>query len=104
MRISLRILAIAGGLAALVLIALAVAIATIDVNVFAGALRARVMDATGRDLAIGTITLERSLAPKLIVEDVALSNAPWGHAAQLLAAKRLEVDVALLPLLRRHVE
>ncbi|HEV7413181.1 MAG TPA: AsmA family protein, partial [Casimicrobiaceae bacterium] len=45
-----------------------------------------------------------SLEPKLVIDDVALGNAPWGASPQMLTAKRIEAQVALLPLLRRHVD
>jgi AsmA family protein len=104
MRTVLRIAAIAGGLAALAAIALAIAVATIDVNAFAGPLQQAIKDATGREVAIRSISLTRSLTPKLVFDDVALGNAPWGKAPQLLTAKRVEAQVALLPLLQRRVE
>ena len=104
MRTVLRIAAIAGGLAVLVAIALFIAVATIDVNAFAGPIRQAIKDATGRDVAIRTISLTRSLTPKLVFDDVALGNAAWGKAPQLLTAKRVEAQVALLPLLQRRVE
>ena len=88
----------------IVAIALAIAVATIDVNAFAGPIRQAIKDATGRDVAIRTIGLTRSLTPKLVLEDVALGNAAWGKAPQLLTAKRVEAQVALLPLLQRRVE
>ena len=50
MRIFWTILAIAGGLVLLVLIAVAIAVWTVDVNQFVGPIQARVKDATGRDL------------------------------------------------------
>ncbi len=80
MRIALRIGAIAAGLAALAAVAIAIAVATIDVNAFVGPVVQWVKDATGRDVAIRTIGLTRSLTPKLVFEDVALGNASWGQA------------------------
>src|SRR5437763_323971 len=104
-RTALIILGVAGGLVALVLVAVAIAVATVDVNTFIAPLAARVKAATGRDLTIGGhAQLSLSLEPKLIVDDVALSNAPWAHAPALLSAKRLEAQVALLPLLKRRFE
>jgi uncharacterized protein involved in outer membrane biogenesis len=104
MRVALRILAIAGGIAVLALIVIAIAIATIDVNAFADPIRQRVRDATGRDFVIGSIGLTRSLTPTLVLDDVALGNAPWGKAPRLLTAKRIEARVALLPLLQRRID
>ncbi len=45
-----------------------------------------------------------SLHPKLVLSDVTLSNAPWGSAPQMLTAQRVELEVALLPLLSRRFE
>ena len=39
-----------------------------------------------------------------MIDDVALGNAPWGASPQMLTAKRIEAQVALLPLLRRRVD
>src|SRR5260221_11779484 len=105
MRLFWRILAGIGGLVLLLLIAVAIAISTVDVKNFIGPVQSRVKDATGRDLAIGgSIDLKVSLEPKLVVQDVTLSNAPWAKSPQMLFAKRVEVEVALLPLLHREFQ
>ncbi len=100
-----RILAIAVGIIVLLLIAVAIAVSAIDVNSFVGPIQARVKDETGRDLAIrGRVDLKLSLEPKLVVSDVTLGNAAWGKAPAMIAAKRVEAQVALLPLLKRRFE
>ncbi|MEO8741349.1 MAG: AsmA family protein [Casimicrobiaceae bacterium] len=100
-----RILAIGGGLLLLLLIGVAIAIKTIDVNTFLGPIQNRVRDATGRDLAIkGGIEIKLSLEPKVVLQDVTLSNAPWATSPQMIAAKRVEVQMALLPLLHRDFQ
>jgi AsmA family protein len=104
MRIALRVLIAVGALAVLAVVAVAIAVATIDVNLFAGAIRQRISDATGRDVSIGKIRITRTLSPHLVVEDVAVANAPWGKAPHLLTAKRVEAQVALVPLLQRRIE
>src|SRR6185295_8273713 len=99
-RTALLILAIAGGLTALVLIAVAIAIATVDPKTLVGPVQARVKAETGRDLVFGgPIELKLSLEPKLIASDVTFSNAPGAHSPQMVQVKRVEVQVALLPLL-----
>lgn len=104
-RTVLVILGIAGGLVALVLIAVAIAVATVDVNSFAAPLAARVQAATGRTVTFGgPLALKLSLEPTLTAEDVSLGNAPWGRAPVLLKAGRVEAQVALLPLLHRRFE
>jgi len=99
------ILGTVGALVALVFVAVAVAIWRIDPNDFIAPIQARIRQATGRDVAIrGGVELKLSLTPKLVVRDLAVGNAPWGSAPQLLAARELEIEVALLPLLRRRFE
>jgi uncharacterized protein involved in outer membrane biogenesis len=105
MRLFWRILAGIGGLLLLLMIAVAIAVSTVDVKTFIGPIQKRVKDATGRDLTIsGGIDLKLSLEPKVVIQDVALSNAPWGKAQQMITAKRVEVQVALLPLLHRDFQ
>ena len=105
MRIFWTILGIAGGLVLLLLIAVAIAVWTIDVNQFVGPIQARVKSATGRDLAIaGRVDLDLGLVPKVVANDIRFGNAPWAREPQMLTAKRVEVEVALLPLLQRRFE
>ena len=61
--------------------------------------------ATGRELRIGG-KLDIKLFPRLalVAEDVSFANAPWGSRPEMARVKRLEASVALLPLVRNHVE
>jgi len=105
MRLFWRILAAIGGLLVLLIVAVAIAVRTIDVNDFIAPIQKRVKDATGRDLVIrGGIDFKLSLEPELLIDDVSLSNAEWGKSAQMLTAKRVEAQVKLLPLLQRRFE
>jgi uncharacterized protein involved in outer membrane biogenesis len=104
MRLVWRILAGIGGLLLLLLIAVAIAISTVDVKSFIGPVQKRVKDATGRDLTVGgSIDLKFSLEPKSVAQDVAPSN-PGAKSPQMLMAKRVEVQFALLPLLHREFQ
>ena len=104
-RTALIALAVAGGLIALVVIAVAIAVATVDVHTLLGPLQARIKSDTGRDLVFaGPVDLKLSLQPTLVASDVRLSNAPWGRAPQMLRAQRIDLQVALLPLLQRRFE
>jgi len=104
MRILLRVLgSIAGGVV-LLLIAVAIAVSTIDVKSLVGPIQARVKRETGRDLLIGGIAFKLSLEPKLVATDITLGNAPWAKAPAMISAKTVEAQVALLPLLRRRFE
>jgi AsmA protein len=65
---------------------------------------AAVEQATGRRLAVGDITLALSLRPAVALHDVRLSNAEGGSRPDMLTAKRVEVQAALIPLLSRRLE
>lgn len=105
MRTASKVVAGAGILVLVLVVGAAVAVALVDANSFIGPLQARVKEATGRDLVVrGGARLALSLQPKLVLSDVTLSNAPWGRAPQMLTAQRLDLEVALLPLLSRRVE
>ena len=105
MRIVWRSLAVLGGVVLLLLIAVAIAVSTVDVNELVDPIKLRVKEATGRDLDVrGGIDLKLGLEPRLVLDSVTLSNAAWGKEAQMLSAKHIEVQVALLPLVRKHLE
>ena len=63
-----------------------------------------VEEATGRSFRLGDVGLALSLRPTLALTDIALANAPGGSRAEMLTAHRVEVQLALLPLLSRRVE
>jgi uncharacterized protein involved in outer membrane biogenesis len=99
------ILAAAGGLVLLLLLAAAIAVWRIDPNDYVAPIEARIKQVTGRDATIrGGINLKVSLTPRLVAHDLALANASWGQAPAMLAAKELEIEVALLPLLQQRIE
>ena len=59
---------------------------------------------TGRELIIGgDIHLQVSLAPRVIIKDIALKNAQWGSNQNMIQAKRLKLQVALFPLLSKKI-
>lgn len=105
MRTVWKILAGAGILLLVLVIGIVVAVSTVDVDTLIGPIQTRVKAATGRDLAVrGGARIALSLHPKIVLSDVTLSNAPWGSTPQMLTAQRLELEVALLPLLSRRFE
>jgi len=60
---------------------------------------------TGRELTIeGDIGLSYWPSLQVQVEDVRLSNAPWGKEPHMLTARTLGAELALLPLLKQQVE
>ena len=93
------------GLVALLLIGVAIAVATVDPNRFVAPLAARVKAATGRDLTVkGPVDLKVSLTPRIVLSSVAFGNAPWSKVPQMLTAKEIDAQIALLPLLSRRFE
>jgi uncharacterized protein involved in outer membrane biogenesis len=104
-RAALIALAAAGGLCVLLLIAIAIAVATVDLRTLVDPVLARVKAATGRELVIaGPIDLALSLEPRIVINDVALGNPSWSETKDMLRARRIDARVALLPLLRRRFE
>jgi uncharacterized protein involved in outer membrane biogenesis len=88
----------------LLVVVAAVALRTVDLSRFAGTITAAVKRDTGRDLTVGRGPYARlSLAPTVVLEDVALSNAPWGSRKEMLRVKRVELRLQLLALLHGEV-
>jgi uncharacterized protein involved in outer membrane biogenesis len=81
-----------------------IVIASYDFNKFKPRITELAKQYTGRDLTLGgDIELGLSLFPTLVVNDVAFQNASWGTRPQLAQVKRLEVQIALIPILRGDV-
>ncbi len=77
---------------------------SLDLNQYRDLIAQKIEGATGRKVVIGgPIDLEISLSPALALSDVSLANAPWATEPQMLAVKRFEAKVALLPLLSKQV-
>lgn len=88
----------------LLLAAAGVAVRAIDLDRYAALAIAKVKEATGRELAFeGRPQFTLSWFPTLAVEGVRFQNAPWGSRPDLARIKRLEVRLALLPLLTGDV-
>jgi len=97
--------AVLAALAALLVVALYVALATIDVASYRGQIEALVSRSLDREVKIsGAIELDRSLRPRFIVEQVSVANPPWASRPLFASIARLELQVALLPLLERRLE
>lgn len=95
---------LAAAVVALPLAGLLVLRAFLDPEALRPRLVAAVEDATGRRLSVGGIGLALSLRPSLELTDIALANAPGGSRPDMLTARRVEVQVAILPLLSRRLE
>ena len=73
----------------------------VDPAIFRGQLEARAAVALGRQVQFdGPIRLERSLRPRIIIEDVTIGNPDWASRTHFAEAEEFEVQVALLSLLQ----
>ena len=105
MSVSRRAVAIAGAALLVVLGAIGIALLTLDLNQFVGPVLTRLKAVTGREITVGgNLGLRLGFRPRIVAEDVRVANAPWGKAPHFITAKRLEMQVALLPLLSRELQ
>ncbi len=82
-----------------------VLIASYDFNKFKPQITDLAKQFTGRELAIGgDIELGISLLPTLVVSDVTFQNAAWAKDPHMAKVKRLEIQIAVLPLLRGNLD
>jgi len=76
-----------------------------DFNTLKPRISQKVQEATGRELTLrGDIKLKIGLTPSLTIEGVSFQNAPWGSQPEMVTAKRFDVKVAILPLIRGNIE
>ncbi len=102
----LKTVLIVGGLLVAVLIIVAVVvIKSIDVNQYRGLISEQAKAATGREMKIaGNLDLRIGFTPAIVVEDVSFANASWGSRPDMVKLRRLEVEVALFPLIFRQIQ
>lgn len=60
--------------------------------------------ATGRRFTLGAVTLRPALVPTIGLDSPALANPPGFSRPEMLRARRIEAELALVPLLSRQVE
>jgi len=59
---------------------------------------------TGRKLTMaGDIKVKISLSPTLQVNNVSFQNAPWSSHPEMIRAKKIEVQLALIPLIKGNI-
>ena len=67
-------------------------------------LSSSVKEATGRDLRIaGPVSLKLFPALGITAEQVSLSNASWADKTDMLTVNHLELDIEMLPLLKKEI-
>ncbi|WP_198371881.1 AsmA family protein, partial [Roseomonas rosulenta] len=78
--------------------------AAVDAGSLTPRIAAAIEGATGRAASLGAVSLRPGLVPRIAVEGAALANLPGGTQPEMARIRRLEVKVALLPLLRGAVD
>lgn len=87
-----------------VFIAIVMILSTYDFNKLKPRITGIAGEYTGRELKIaGDIDLAITLYPTLVVSDIAFQNAAWGSRLNMVTVERVEIQVALLPLIRGEV-
>ena len=77
----------------------------VDLDRYKGTLENQISKMTGRDFSIeGDSELSISLQPRILLRDVRLQNAPWGSQPDMLRIGQVELQMALLPLLKNRIE
>jgi len=100
-----KTISILGVLLIAIVVAAVAVLSSLDFNDYKGVIAEEAKKATGRDLKIsGDLKLNISLTPSLYVDGVTFANAPWGTRPEMVTLKRLEAEVALLPLLSSKVD
>ncbi|MEI7711150.1 MAG: AsmA family protein [Rhodospirillales bacterium] len=94
-----------GGLLTVLAIAIGLGIALFDPDAQKPRIIAAVKQATGRDLKIqGRIGLALSLRPTIEIADATLSNPPGFSRPDMLSIGKIDLQVALIPLLSKRIE
>lgn len=98
------VIGVAATLVVLIAIA-AIAINRIDPREYVGLVESKIEEATGRELKIdGKIGYSLSLRPTVVAEGIRFRNASWGSREEMLTAKQIEIQIALLPLLGGNID
>ncbi len=93
-------------LALLILVTAAVLILqSIDLSKYRGPLQSELSTRVGRPVKLGgDMSWKVSLWPTIVVDDVAIANPAWASRPDFARVERLQVQLALPPLLWGHVE
>ena len=76
-------------------------IAALDINTHKPKLLALLSDYSGRTFALdGDLGLKLSLVPTLTVRGLRIGNASWATAPEMVSAEQVDIQLAVLPLLR----
>jgi AsmA protein len=79
-------------------------VAAVDGGTLTPRILAAIEGATGRAATLGAVSLRPGLVPRIAAEGATLANLPGGSQPEMARIRRLEVRLALLPLLRGDVD
>src|SRR3990170_7616502 len=95
-----KVLLVLGGSAAAVVVAIVIFVLTFDINDYKSRIEAAASEATGMKVRInGKLKLTLFPRPGVSLDDIVIQN----RGADVASAKKTEVVIKLLPLLRREV-
>ena len=98
---------ILGVLASIILVCflvIIVVVSTYDYNKFKPMITGIAKKYTGRKLTLaGDIKVKIGLSPTLEVNSVSFQNAPWSSHPEMIRAKQIEVQLALIPLIKGNI-
>jgi len=98
------ILGVLAGIILICLLVIIVVVSTYDYNKFKPMITGIAKKYTGRELTLaGDIKTKISLSPTLQVNDVSFQNAPWSSHPEMIHAKQIEVQLALIPLIKGNI-
>ena len=100
-----KLIKVVAGIVLLVVVAVIIFLATLDLNRHKEKISQIIEDATGRQLRInGDLHLALSLTPTLVMENASLSNASWGAQPEMVSLDKFEVEVELRPFLSGDIQ
>ena len=98
------ILAILAGIILTCFLVVIVVVSTYDYNKFKPMITNIAKKYTGRKLTLAAdIKVKLSLSPTLQVNNVSFQNAPWSSHPEMIRAKQIEVQLALIPLIKGNI-
>jgi len=104
MTLPLKLATLVLGLLLVTTMGLVVAVTFLNLDLIKELLTSRVRAATGRTLTIsGPLELQVGLIPHLVATGVTLSNPPGSIRPDMVRIKRFEMELSLLPLLKREI-
>ncbi len=98
------ILGVLAGVFLACFVAIIFIVSTYDYNKFKPRITGIAKKYTGRKLTIaGDINVKISLSPTLEANNVSFQNAPWSAYPEMIRANRIEVQLALIPLIQGNI-